>query len=440
MLTIAFAMQTACLCFVSPVAGPRLHYAVSELFGRRLGLEVSLILPGEPLPPGAIRVGYGTDCLLPFSFSGILDENPGKTEFRVHWHEDWRQSELVRPGFEPVAGDLPGLLFYLLSRYEEWANPGWEDEHNRFPDWNHSHVKAGLHGIPLAEVWVQELAVCLLEAGLHPVPPVPSPQFSADLDHLSRFRHKPFLRTAGGLLLDLFRSPATAVRRLQTLVQRKEDPFEGCFDRLLAWSRNRPGFRFFFWCGDSGPFDTGLNWQHPFFSRCVKQAAGNAHTGLHLSYSSFRSQTRTRTECERLKEISGRSVTENRFHFLRFRVEEGWERLTSAGIKTDYSMGFSAFPGYRAGTGLPFRAYCLPEEKVLDLELIPFCLMDSPFFHRMGGDPADFLAAATGFLRPVSGVSPGFHLILHNEFADWPGWQEILTSLSGMAGPPHFTR
>jgi len=50
--------------------------------------------------------------------------------------------------------------------------------------------------------------------------------------------------------------------------------------------------------------------------------------------------------------------------------------ILNSGITTDYSMGYSTVPGFRAGTCTPFNWYDLQLEKVTPLTVNPYCLTD----------------------------------------------------------------
>lgn len=50
--------------------------------------------------------------------------------------------------------------------------------------------------------------------------------------------------------------------------------------------------------------------------------------------------------------------------------------ILNSGISTDYSMGYSHVPGFRAGTCTPFNWYDLQLEKVTPLIVNPYCLTD----------------------------------------------------------------
>jgi len=53
-----------------------------------------------------------------------------------------------------------------------------------------------------------------------------------------------------------------------------------------------------------------------------------------------------------------------------------YRNINNAGIREDYSMGYPDEPGFRAGLARPFRFYNVAEEKMTDLRIFPFEVMD----------------------------------------------------------------
>jgi hypothetical protein len=148
--------------------------------------------------------------------------------------------------------------------------------------------------------------------------------------------------------------------------------------------------------------------------------------GLHPSYACFEHPEKIAEEKKRLEEILNREITSSRFHFLRFRLPESYRLLEETGIREDFSMGFSAFPGFRAGTSLPFRWFDLKKNQAGNLLIHPFSLMDSSRAFR-GKPKMALLDEARRQLH--SGIEQGFpiHCIFHNEHPSWWGWENAIS-------------
>jgi hypothetical protein len=145
-------MEDTGLFWVCPFGGNRIPYVVDEIFRRRLGLSVTILKPVEFSTGMGFGIGYGVDTgHLAFPSSGILEES-GSTRFKATLDLDFKKSSLRSPDGKETSGDLPGLVFWLLSRYEEYAQPDLMDLHGRFPTHENTLVKSGLQSIPLIEL------------------------------------------------------------------------------------------------------------------------------------------------------------------------------------------------------------------------------------------------------------------------------------------------
>ncbi|MCX6275789.1 MAG: hypothetical protein NTV09_11350 [Bacteroidetes bacterium] len=96
--------------------------------------------------------------------------------------------------------------------------------------------------------------------------------------------------------------------------------------------------------------------------------------GLHKSLhsTSFR---------EEIAEL-GVDTNGNRFHYLNFKLPEGYSVIEGSGLKLDTSLGFTEHWGFRNSYGLPFMPYCLAEARVHDFIEVPMQVMDRTFFTK----------------------------------------------------------
>jgi len=69
----------------------------------------------------------------------------------------------------------------------------------------------------------------------------------------------------------------------------------------------------------------------------------------------------------------------NRYHYLKFRVDEDWEKLEEAGITMDASLGFASHYGFRNNYGQPFRPFNLKKNKAFAFTEVPLHIMDGTF-------------------------------------------------------------
>ena len=151
--------------------------------------------------------------------------------------------------------------------------------------------------------------------------------------------------------------------------------------------------------------------------------------GLHPSYACFSHPEFLIREKKRLEEILETEITANRFHFLRFRLPESYRLLEDCGFREDFSMGYSAFPGFRAGTALPFQWFDLERNRSSQLLIHPFSLMDSSAAFR-GKTNASFLEAAENLLKTGKELGFSVQAIFHNEHPSWGGWENTVRLFS----------
>lgn len=420
-------MNHSCIFFNSKTIGSRLRYVVSELFERRMGLYVHIISGDVALPREGIIIGYGVEeGHIFFPESGILSES-GELQYSFIPSENQNDSVLMHSNGNTTKGDLPGMAFWMLSRYEEYQNPSLTDQHGRFPSSANTLVKHDLHSIPLIEKWISELSLILSDLGIKVKELPPGKPLSFDLDNPTAFLHKNLVRqflAAGKDLMKLHFEQL--LERSLVLAGLKKDPFDNMtqLGEIVSVKNMVPDL--FVWIGDYGPYDKGLPHTSEYFRKLISSFAGQFSIGLHPSYSSFGNEKQIQIEKSRLEEITGFKIKKNRFHFLRFRVPESYRILLDLDFIEDHSMGFSDRMGFRAGTGKPFYWYDLQREEQTPLLVFPFSMMDSTAHFQMKTSSEEFLNALKH--QSEKGRFKGsIHAIFHNEHPSWNGWNNMVS-------------
>ena len=78
-----------------------------------------------------------------------------------------------------------------------------------------------------------------------------------------------------------------------------------------------------------------------------------------------------------LKETLHKPIQRSRYHYLHFRLPEGYRNLMATGsIEHDFSMGYSENIGFRAGICSSFNFYDLAQDYETKLRIHPFAYMD----------------------------------------------------------------
>lgn len=427
-------MERPKLFLISSCSGPGFRYVATQVFERWLGLEIGLCSENEPVAEGAISLGYGVERgNLRIPDSGFLEQN-GVRPLAFDFSRLPDVQAVEKSGTFLWTYDVLSLIFWSLTRMEEYGKPDLADAHRRFPEEELTAVKHGFQDIPFVDQWVNQLARQLQSLGL----PVKNPKFSKvatlDIDNPTAYRHKGFLRNAGSVASHFLQGNRTkSWQRLAVSLGLQPDPFYS-FPRIEEVCQRldmKP--MHFFWIGDYGPNDKGLSHQNPFFRRLVQETAQRYPVGLHPSYRTLEEPHRIKTEKERLERITGQRITQSRQHYLRFRFPETFRHLIEAGITDDYSLGFSSVFGYRAGTSQSFVWFDVEKNQETRLTLHPFALMDSTALHYLRLSPEEFIETARDMESRLRHLGGTLSLLFHNENIggqlEWKGWERVFETL-----------
>jgi uncharacterized protein DUF7033 len=290
--------------------------------------------------------------------------------------------------------DVFGGAFLRLTRYEETVVPE-RDEHDRFPasathyDIDRPQVDDLVAGLRLE----LERAVPGLELRWHPFRTVPS----HDVDY-------PFASV---------RLRLSALRHGQLRAAAPRDPFD-TFDLLMDESERRGLRATFFFLADGSIYSL----DDPRIRRLLKRIHVRGHElGLHGGYDTFRDPGRLKTEFDRLlaacaAERIEQSEWGGRQHFLRWENPTTWRAYEEVGLAYDASLGYSARPGFRAGTCREYPVFDVGARRELRLRERPLVLMDTPTLDRID-DPETTIHWLRGECHRVRG---DFTVLWHNNW------------------------
>lgn len=273
--------------------------------------------------------------------------------------------------------DLFTAIFFLLSRAEEYSNDQ-RDMHGRFRA-EYSLFPREFVSRPVIDEWL-----CYFrDRFLADKPLALKPRAfrwvnTYDIDVAYAFKHRPLTRMVAGSLKNLYRLDFHAFRkRLKVLFSGDADPFD-TYDFQAEISRAHDAETiYFFLLGDKDQYDRNLSAKHPGMQNLIRQVRAYATVGIHPSYASLGKPEKIGMEIGRLANILNEKVTCSRQHFLRFSLPDTYQHLIREGIRSDYSMGYADFPGFRAGTCTPHRFFDLKAGKTTELEIYPLTLMDA---------------------------------------------------------------
>ena len=414
---------------------PRVKYAFNMLFQQFLSCEVTYTTQVEEfIAYDGVKISYTKNPLgkeLFFRSHSILFEK-GIVEQEIHVRS-WKGQKIFfeQTDNSAMPFDVFAAGFYLLSRYEEYL-PHVKDRFHRFPAKQSLAYKNSFLKIPIIEYWLKEL-VLVLQTKFPNFNP-PSRQFkflnTIDVDNAYCYLEKGLIRTVGAVCRSLLRFDFKPIsKRFKVLLGKEKDPYD-TFDYLLKLQK-KYDFEsiYFFLLADYGHNDKNITHTSKKFQTLVKTISDYVKVGIHPSWASNSDSHKLSMEINRLESIVNREVHRSRQHFLRLDLPNTYRRLIDLGILHDYTMGYAAQVGFRAGTSLPFYFYDLDMEMQTSLLIHPFAVMDGTLneYMELPIDDAQYLVKEIiNYVKEVDGV---FISLWHNETLgdnrNWKDWRQV---------------
>lgn len=326
--------------------------------------------------------------------------------------------------------DVFSAAFWMLSRYEEYQ-PFEPDSHGRFP------AKASLCGrnnllmVPVVDLWgvmlTEKLMMHFPDLTVEPRPWRFIP--TIDADSAWAIRHKPLLRQVGAAARELLTGQYKALfYRIAVHLRLQPDPFN-TWSQIEEMHQNTPVPIVFFLLGRYSQFNKNIPPGHPALHRLIRRMNHSESCGIHPSYEAAFNPDIMLNEIALLCNITGSPVTRSRQHFLRFTLPDTYRALIRFGITEDYSMGYAAEPGFRAGTCKPFLFYDLQGEEETPLALFPLTVMDGTlrdYLDLTAEQAAETIRLLADTVKKYGGV---FISLWHNESLGeqgrWKGWTNV---------------
>lgn len=389
-------------------AGPRLNYSRSRRSPRELFLPAGTLLFEDRLYPHFVEavICDGQTALFPQPVDGA-----------------------------DFAFDLPAMVFYLISRYEEYL-PFAADRHGRFSAIESLAFRKGFLDQPLVNQWALRLADRLKDyfSGWSYRPAAFQFLPTYDVDMPWAIRHRNLFRVAGGGLRSLLHRDVGAVQmRIKVWKGDSEDPFFTFpwMDRLHDRYGLRP--RYFFLLAKGGRFNFNPSPKLPVYRKLIRRLQRRYDVGIHPGYAAGDDPALLRREIDRLQEITQQPVTHSRQHYLCFRLPQTYRHLINAGIRHEYSMGFADTTGFRASIATPYPWYDLPLEKTTTLLIHPFQAMDVTLKDYEGLSADAALEKLYLLMERTKKVGGNLITLWHNnslsEWEQWKGWRRVYEQL-----------
>lgn len=265
--------------------------------------------------------------------------------------------------------DLFSCIFYLLSRYEEYL-PHDKDEHGRYKSSNSILAKKEFNFAPVIETWLIFFKEALLKINSqlffkkYEFEYIPT----FDIDNAYRYLGRNWKKHLPNVLNSGYWKTVTGLQK---------DPYD-IFDKLLIETEiDKLKPIFFFLLNDDGENNSKVS-PHANQLRALINKAGRAQIGIHPSYLSFESHL-IQQEKKLLENISSKSITCSRQHFLKINFPNYYRSLAESGIQTDYSLSYPDVIGFRAGCSRPFKFFDIEKNEETALYIQPSCWMDATY-------------------------------------------------------------
>lgn len=335
--------------------------------------------------------------------------------------------------------DVFSAIFYFISRYEEYL-PFVRDPHGRFNARLSLSNQLGILEKPVVNIWALQVKKILQNK-------YPTLKFQElkyrfvptyDVDSAYAYAQKGFVRSVGGYLMDMKDLRWDDVPlRTKVLLGLKKDPFD-TYDLQIGYQKKyalRPVYFILF--GMYGQYDKNVNTRNRIFRQLIKTLGDYASIGIHPSYHTVNDSERLHSEIENLSKVLNKEITCSRQHFLRLLLPGTYRNLLENDIIDDYTMGFAALPGFRAGICSTYPFYDLDMEEETKLQIHPFAVMDGTLKDYMNLGPVEAIHKIKQLIEEVKKVKGTFISLWHNEpLSDqkrWTGWRKVYEELLKMA-------
>ncbi len=335
--------------------------------------------------------------------------------------------------------DVFSASFFLMSRYEEYL-PHITDNHNRFEADNSLAFQNNFLHLPVINMWAAELKKIILAKYPDLKHTENTYQYisTIDIDNAWAYKNKDAMRTGGAFLKALAKGNFNDIKeRALTLIGKNKDPYD-TYDYLLSLQEKyKLNMIYFFLLGNYGVNDKNISANNSKFQSLIKHLGDYAETGIHPSFGSNENAQQVRIEVSRLANITHRSVTKSRQHFLKLHLPETYKNIISCGIQEDYTMGFASKAGFRASVCSPFKWYDLDAEEETSLTVYPFCVMDGTLKTYMNLNQEQAIKQCTELINQIKKVNGMCITLWHNEtlsnWRDWQDWQYVYEEVVKLA-------
>lgn len=416
---------------------PRIRYIFDLIFNDIIKIEYQLITNANLYKTSTYaKINYSKVSNLPginVTPNSLLFENTIEKKYLDELSiSEW---ENVPVFFQTSSKDIPfdifAASFFLVSRYEEYL-PFEPDRHGRFYFKNSVSYKKNILKYPLINIWAQKFSRLIFKDFPNLMPDKTKfeilPTF--DIDNPYAYLHKGVGRIVGGLAKSTLKGDiGNVVERVKVHSRLKPDPYDtySYLDSIYRKEHLKP--LYFIPVADYGKYDKNLSPNNKNYIKLIKEIAAKYDLGLHPGYKAADNYDLFKEELERLEDITERRITRSRQHFVRLDFPEYYNKLEGLGIEEDYTMGYAAHSGFRAGICTPFYFFDLLANVKKQVKIYPFALMDVTLNSYMGLSPDEAIIESKETIELIKKTGGLFVSLWHNEsFCEknhWKGWRKV---------------
>lgn len=417
--------------FHSPHKSKRLSYVLNYIFTERLGIPYELLESvSNIVPPDNVCINYShipLENAWNFIPDGLLNTSEIVPTSNNYLPVDSNDSPFKNKDF-----DVFSAIFFHLSRYEEYVTKK-RDEHGRFHYTDSVIYKKSFLKTPFIDQWIEQFKLELINRYHYQVADFKTTSFynqaTIDIDSVFAYKAKSLPRQLAALLRDIVSANFSELRvRLRVLIGKQRDPNDNFDWQLSALGANKACY--FIQSGPYGHYDKNISPLQKDFTGILQQLLSAGHTiGLHPSYASDSRPNAIASEKKILESAIRQPVNSSRQHFLKMDLPRTYRALIECGISTDYSMGYSHVPGFRAGTAHPFNWFDLELDAATQLNIQPFCCMDVAYKQFMHLSVDACIEDSSAIKQTLKKLNAPFVFVFHNESLSghrgWQNWDQV---------------
>lgn len=431
-----------------PYISTRAQYVLDELLLRRLGIDFKLTDKEDYfIKSSSLKINYGNKiiegCVNIPSVSLLHEEHIHRHEIVVESDEKWQKIFFKNP-YKNIPDfrqptqflhfDVLAASFYLLSRYEEYL-PHKKDEHQRFKAENSLAFQNQFLEIPLVDIWVNLIGEMIKKQypQYNRSERSRSTQFKVintiDIDFAYRYKGLAMFRYLKKAIRNVLRFDfKELVFQINVRYGRISDPYD-TFDYIIDKSKNVSTIFFFLLADKESRYDKNIPTSSSELRNLFLSLSSQYDCGLHPSYLSTVNKKMLQNEFATFKQITGKTATKSRQHFLKMQMPFTYHSLIHQGVKEDYTMAYASHLGFRASTCKPFNWFDLSENKETNLVLHSSCSMDVTLKNYLKLQVPEAIECLRRLKSEVKNVEGDFIVIWHNtsliEDLEWQGWRAV---------------